>query len=164
MIEKTYPVAINLAKNGLLHTQKLFQLLSEESSLLRKNDSPELLATIAAEKQLLVGQLNQFTKQLSQILDTEKFTLSNDGIRHYLDKARNSGLKATELSQYWFEITELSKKCQELNEQNGASIDLLTRHSRRSLQIIKGTDQSINTYGPDGATSSELNSNSLISV
>ena len=164
MIEKTYPIAIKLAKNGLFHTQKLFQLLSEEASLLRKNDAPELLASIAAEKQLLVTQINQFTKQLSQILDTEKFTLSHEGIRNYLEKARSSGLKATELSQYWFEITELSKNCQELNEQNGASIDLLTRHSRRSLQIIKGSTQTINTYGPDGATSSELPSNSLVSV
>ncbi len=164
MIEKTYPIAIKLAKNGLLHTQKLFQLLGEEASFLKKNDDPELLVSISAEKQLLVTQLNQFTKQLAQILDTEKYTLSHEGIRNYLEKARDSGLKATELSQYWFEITELSKKCRELNEQNGAGIDLLTRHNRRSLHIIKGNGQTINTYGPDGATSSELHRSSLVSV
>jgi flagella synthesis protein FlgN len=163
MIEKTYPIAIKLAKNGLLQTQELFQLLGEEASLLRKNNDPDLLANIAAAKQLLVTQLNLFTKQLGQILDTEKYTLSHDGIRNYLDKARHAGLKATELSQYWLEITELSKKNQELNEQNGASIDILTRHNRRSLHIIKGNTQT-NTYGPDGATSGELQSNSLVSV
>ncbi len=163
MIEKSYPVATKLAKNGLIHTQKLFHLLGEEASLLRKNESPELLAGIAAEKQLLVTQLNQFTKQLSQILNTEKLALDQNGIKNYLDKAKNAGLKATELSQYWFEITELSKKCRDLNERNGASIDLLTRHNQRSLQIIKGSGQSINTYGPDGTTSSELNSQNLVS-
>ena len=164
MIEKTYPVAIKLAKNGLIHTQELFQLLSKETSVLNKLNAPDLLAHIAAEKQLLVSQLNQFTQQLGQILNTEKLLLSHDGIRDYLEKARNSGLKATELSQYWLEITELSKKCQELNEQNGASIDLLTRHNQRSLQIIKGTANSVNTYGPDGSASAEHYRNSLISV
>jgi len=163
MIEKTYPVATKLAKNGLIHTQKLFQLLGEEASILRKNQTPELLAGIAAEKQLLVTQLNQFTKQLSQILNTENLALDQNGIKNYLEKAKNAGLKATELSQYWFEITELSKKCRDMNERNGASIDLLTRHNQRSLQIIKGSGQTINTYGPDGTTSSELNSQNLVS-
>jgi flagella synthesis protein FlgN len=163
MIEKTYPVATKLAKNGLIHTQKLFQLLGEEASILRKNQTPELLAGIAAEKQLLVTQLNQFTKQLSQILNTENLALDQNGIKNYLEKAKNAGLKATELSQYWFEITELSKKCRDRNERNGASIDLLTRHNQRSLQIIKGSGQTINTYGPDGTTSSELNSQNLVS-
>ncbi len=163
MIEKTYPVATKLAKNGLIHTQRLFQLLSEESSMLRKSETPELLTGIAAEKQLLVSQLNQFTQQLSQILNTENLILDQDGIKNYLEKAKNAGLKATELSQYWFEITELSKKCRDLNERNGASIDLLTRHTQRSLQIIKGSGQSINTYGPDGTTSTEHNSQNLVS-
>ncbi len=163
MIEKTYPVATKLAKNGLIHTQKLFQLLGEEASLLRKDEATELLAGIAAEKQLLVTQLNQFTKQLSQILNTENLALDQDGIKDYLEKAKNAGLKATELSQYWFEITELSKKCRDMNEHNGACIDLLTRHNQRSLQIIKGNGQTINTYGPDGTTSSELNSQNLVS-
>lgn len=163
MIEKTYPVATKLAKNGLIHTQRLFQLLSEEATLLRKNDAPELLTGIAAEKQLLVSQLNQFTKQLAQILSTENLNLDQNGIRNYLKKAKSASLKATELSQYWFEIMELSKKCREMNEHNGACIDLLTRHSQRSLQIIKGSGETINTYGPDGSTSSELNSQNLVS-
>lgn len=164
MIEKTFPITEKLLSSGLKSTQKLFDLLNHEYEQLKRKTDPGLLMATAGNKKEMVAQLEQFSKQLGQVLATEKLTISQDGIKSYFDKAQAMGIDIASGWQCWLDITELSRKCRSLNEQNGASIDLLSRHTQRSLQILRGKSQLTTTYGPDGTTRSVLFSHTLISV
>jgi flagellar biosynthesis protein FlgN len=164
MIEKTFPITEKLLNNGLKATQKLLELLNIESDNLRQNSDPNALSVIAVNKREVVVQLEQFSKQLGQVLATEKLAVDYDGVNHYLIKAQAAGISIGDSRNCWSNITALLKKCRTLNEQNGAGIDLLSRHTQRSLQILRGKSQLASTYGPDGSTRSELFSHTLISV
>lgn len=164
MIEKTYQITEKLLHNGLKATQSLLELLNTESVSLKQKTDAEAISAIASHKKELVAQLEQFSKQLGQVLATEQLQLSNDGIKAYLAKAKAAGINIAESWNYWNHIVRLSQTCRSINEQNGASIALLSRHTQRSLQILRGKSPLTATYGPDGVTRSELFSHTLISV
>jgi flagella synthesis protein FlgN len=164
MIEKTFPLAEKLLSNGRKSAEYLFDLLTREYEQLKLQADPSLLATIAADKQAAATQLEQFSKQFSQILATEQLTVSQEGVKSYFEKAKTARFNVTETWQSWTDITALSKVCRSLNEQNGACIELLNRHTARALQILRGRSNFATTYGPDGSTRSELFSHTLISV
>lgn len=164
MIEKTYPITEKLLNNGLKATQNLLELLNAETDKLKQKNDPDAISVTAANKRDLVAQLEQFTKQLGQVLATEQLTVEADGVRTYLTRANAAGINIGETWKCWSHITNLAKKCRTVNEQNGASIALLSRHTQRSLQILRGKSPLAATYGPDGVTRSELFSHTLISV
>jgi flagellar biosynthesis protein FlgN len=164
MITKTFPIAENLAANGLLLIQQLQALLSEEAALLKKGAHVEQLNVIVEKKQPLINQINQFSRQIAQVLATETLPNDQNGMLQYLEKAKATGLAAENMRQLWADIIQTSQTCKLFNEQNGASIDILRRHTQRSLHILKGNTQTPNTYGKDGSAKSELNSRQLISV
>lgn len=164
MIDKTYPITEKLLSNGLKSTQKLFELLQAEYEQLKARTDPNALNEIAAHKRNAVVQLEQFSKQLGQVLATEKLLVSQEGMQQYLATAKAAGLNIAESQRSWQAIVTLSKDCRSLNEKNGASIDLLGRHTQRAMQILRGKPQLHTTYGPDGCTRSELFSHTLVSV
>lgn len=164
MIEKTYQITEKLLQNGLTATQSLLELLNAESGNLKQKSDPEVISAIASHKKELVAQLEQFSKQLGQVLATEQLLVSNEGVHAYLAKAKAAGINIAESWNYWNHIVRLSQTCRSINEQNGASIALLSRHTQRSLQILRGKSPLAATYGPDGVTRNELFSHTLISV
>ncbi len=164
MIEKTYPITEQLLSKVLILSHKLLRILSQEEGNLKSKAAPESLSDIANNKKEIVSQLEQFSKQLSHLLATENLSLNQEGIKEYFQKARTSGFQITNTFAQWQQITAITEKCRYLNEQNGASIGLLIRHNQRSLQILRGKSQLSATYGPDGSTTTEQFSHSLVSV
>ncbi len=164
MIEKTYPIAKKLISKCLLLNNKLFDLLTREAENLRNKTSPETIASLANSKKETVNQLEQFSKQMSQILSTENLQFDQTGIHEYLEKAQSSGFQVAETLNQWKKITELSASCRSINEQNGASIALLIHHGKRTLEILRGKPQLSSTYGPDGSKKSDRFGQTLISV
>lgn len=109
-------------------------------------------------------QLEQFNIQCGQILATEKLPNNQEGINEYFQRVEALGLSITEISDNWSQIQSICSKCRTLNEQNGASVELLAYHTKRSLHILQGKSQSSNTYGPDGASQSDPFTQTLILV
>ena len=68
MIHKTHPLATKLIATALDNTQQLYQLLSEESILLKAKSQTQSLDLIVQKKDALVSQLNTFTNQVEQLL------------------------------------------------------------------------------------------------
>jgi flagella synthesis protein FlgN len=163
MIHKTYPITEKLLTNGLNLSTRLLDLLKKESDSLKKTDSASILI-IANKKKEAVSQLETFSKQMGQILATEKLTLTPHGISEYFNKAATHNLDITQSKTLWQQINDISLQCRQLNEKNGACISLLTQHTQRSLQILKGRSQQATTYGRDGTTYSERLSQSIFSV
>lgn len=165
MIEKTYPIAEKLILNALQLAHQLHKELNLEADVLKETQQQaESIQNIAANKKQLVAQLEQFNTQLGQILATEKLLNDKESLKEYFQRADAAGLLTTESANRWSQLMLICSECKALNEQNGISIDLLFRHTKRSLHILKGKPEFANTYGPDGSTQSDLYSHSLISV
>jgi len=164
MINKTYPIAEKLLNTGLNLSSKLLNLLTTEAESLKQQTDSTAISNIAHNKKETVSQLDLFSKQMSQVLATEKLQMSPSGIEEYFKKAKSVNLNISRSTTLWQEILSISRQCKLLNEKNGASINLLAQHTHRSLQIIKGKSQQATTYGRDGSTYSERLSNTLISV
>ena len=165
MIDKTFPLAEKLTSNGLSLVKQLEQLLNQESACLTKGGQQiEQLNTITTQKQPLNAQINQFSRQMTQILAAESLPNNQQGMLQYLENAKLMGLMTEQLSHNWTETTQTAARCRERNEENGASIDILRKHTLRSLQILKGPSQNTVTYGKDGSTQSSKYSRTLISV
>jgi flagella synthesis protein FlgN len=164
MINKTYPIAEKLLKNGLNLSSKLLNLLTVEAENLKHHTDSKTISGIASNKKETVSLLDQFSRQMTQVLATEKLEMSPNGIEEYFKKAETVNLDTANSTSLWQEILSISKQCKLLNEKNGASINLLALHTHRSLQIIKGRSQQATTYGRDGSTYSERLSNTLVSV
>lgn len=164
MINKTFPITEKLIQNGFSLSEKLLDLLTQETEILKNHTDALTISKIAANKKETVSQLDQFSKQLSQILSTEKLQLTSNGISDYFEKAEHANLDIVGTSKLWKEIISISNQCRSLNEKNGASINILAQHTHRSLQILKGKPQQATTYGPDGSTHNPRLSSSLISV
>lgn len=164
MIDKTFPLAEKLLANGLKSAHQLFELLNRESEQLQNQADPSQLANIAAGKQEAASHFEQFSKQFGQLLATEKLNVTPEDVKRYFEKAEAARIQIGDAWNLWTAISDLIKKSRTLNEQNGACIELLNRHTQRSLQILRGKSNLATTYGPDGSTRSELFSHTLVSV
>ncbi len=164
MINKTYPIAEKLLKTGLNLSSKLLNQLTIEAESLKHHTDSKIISAIALNKKETVSQLDQFSKQMGQVLATEKLQMTPSGIETYFQKAKAVNLNINNSTSLWQEILSISKQCKFLNEKNGASIKLLAQHTQRSLQIIKGKSQQATTYSRDGSTYSERLSHTLVSV
>lgn len=164
MIEKTYPATEKLIFSALQLAQQLHNELNREADVLKEAPEAELINNIAANKKQLVAQLEQFNTQLTQVLASEKLSTDQESINEYFKRAEAAGIPTIESAGNWAQLMLVCAECRDLNEQNGASIDLLSRHSKRSLDILKGKPQITNTYGSDGSPQSDRYTRSLISV
>jgi len=164
MINKTYPITEKLLKKGLSLSLNLLNQLTTEADSLKSNADSITISNIAVSKKETVSQLDQFSKQMTQVLATEKLPMSPNGMTEYFKKAEGVSLNTSSSTNLWKEILSTSKQCRELNERNGASINLLAQHTQRALQILKGKSQQATTYGPDGSTYNERFSQTLFSV
>jgi len=164
MIQKTWPITEKLIVNALELIELLYQLLIEEADILQKPLQVELIENIASDKKQLVMQLEQFNQQCGQILATEELPNNDKGMNAYFQRGATAGLLAIAIAEHWIIIQQLCIKCRALNEQNGASIELLSFHTQRSLQILKGNPQRSNTYGANGARKNDPFTHTLILV
>jgi len=164
MIEQTWPITQKLLLNALHLIEQLYQQLAQEADTLKKPPYTELLNNLAANKKQLVMQLEQFNMQCGQILATEKLPNNQQGIKEYFQRAEAAGLSTVESTSNWAQIQSICSECRTLNEQNGAGIELLAYHTRRSLHILKGKTHSSTTYGPNGATQSDPVTRTLVLI
>lgn len=164
MIDKSFPFAAQLFQNGLNVTESFYQILTKEANYLKENNNIDTFNELIAQKNQLIPQLDEFSKQLEKVLKTESLTINREGIQQYFIIAKTAGLDISTAENNWEKLADLSEKCQHLNEQNGASIALLARHTKRTLDILKGKPKFANTYGSNGISSYESSSNPIASA
>lgn len=164
MIDKTFPIVEQLIDSGLQLSENLNQLLRQETDTLKQISVAAELNDITRKKQQLIDGLNLFSNHLGQILTTEQLPNNRLGIETYLARANDAGQASSQATKNWHRMAQLTHDNQSLNDQNGASIDLLLKRTQQSLNILKGTSQTSHTYGPDGSTKSDTASATIISV
>lgn len=164
MIEHTFPIAEQLMANAVLLSQRLHQQLKQEADSLIRTPEASFISTVANNKRELVTQLDLFNRQLEQVLATEKLPHSPEGVEAYFQLVKLSGLSVDALETNWKKLIQLCVDCKNLNEQNGASIEILARNNKRTLHILKGKSENITRYGRDGTVISDLSNNTFVSV
>jgi flagella synthesis protein FlgN len=161
-IKETFSITEKLIFDALILTQQLNEQLHLEATALKKRQLSDSIETIAVSKKLLVSKLEQIHHQLSRILATENLPNNPQGLTDYFHRARTAQLAVAKTEKNWQSIQFISAESKTLNEQNGASLDLLARHTQRSLQILKGKSPITTTYGPDGASKSDTYTRTLV--
>jgi flagella synthesis protein FlgN len=155
MIENSWPFAEKLILDIVEATAQLRQQLAQEAELLKTGPQAELIDASAAQKKRLANQLEGLNSQLGRLLAAEQVTTNQEGVALYLQRAEAAGLPTAQTLANWRQFRRLCAECQALNEQNGASIELLSLHAKRSLDILKGKTHATNTYGRNGTAQSE---------
>lgn len=164
MIEHTFPITEQLLANALQLAQRLHNQLTQEAESLIRPPQAGFINTIAENKRELVGQLDMFNKQLEQILAAEQLPLSPDGVIAYFQRVTIAGLSPENAQTTWEKLMRLCTDCRQLNEQNGASIEMLARNTKRTLHILKGKSENITSYGRDGTVISDFSNSTFVSV
>lgn len=164
MIEKTYPITEQLILDALQLALQLHQELNRETVALKENLQAELISAIAANKKQLVMQLEQFSTHITQVLADAELPNNQESITEYFRLAKIAGMSTDQSIGNWTQLMLVCSECRDINEQNGTIIDLLSRHTRRALDILKGKTETTNTYGANGAIQSGQYSHHLISV
>jgi flagella synthesis protein FlgN len=155
MIEDTWGSAEKLVTNILFLTKQLHQELAQEAKTLKSAPQPAELDGCTANKKQLASRLEQFNQQFNEILTADGLPSNQNGINEYFQRAALAGLPAADTAANWREIQRVCAECKSLNENNGASIDLLSQHAKRSLDILKGKNRGANIYGRDGIPKSD---------
>jgi len=164
MIEHTFPIAEQLIANALQLAQRLHIQLTQEAESLIRTPQAGFINTIADNKRELVLQLDMFNKQLEQILAAEQLPLSPDGVTAYFQRVAMAGMPLENVQVSWEKLIRLCNDCKHLNEQNGASIEILARNNKRTLHILKGKSENVTAYGRDGTVISDFSNSTFVSV
>lgn len=164
MIEHTFPIAEQLISNALQLAQRLYQQLTQEAEALVRQPQSSFISTVAGNKRDLVMQLDMFNKQLEQVLAAEQLPLSQEGVEAYFQMASDTGLSPMLVKMQWADLMSVCVNCKNLNEQNGASIEILARNNKRTIHILKGKSEVVTRYSRDGSVVSEFQNSTLVSV
>jgi len=163
MIDKTHAITLQLVETALDNTKLLFQLLTKEATLLSGKAAAHKFDALTAQKNEVIALLTTFTKQVDQILASEKLS-KEEGMDAYFSIAKKAGIDTSISHNNWNQLLITSQQCRDINEQNGACLHILNKHSLRVLDVLKGKDLSITTYGKNGHTNSGNASTTTISV
>jgi len=166
MIDQTHPVAAQLIDTAIESATQLYQLLTQESELLKAKQhkqSYKKLDALTLQKNVVIEKLNTFSRQVEQILLSAELT-KEDGMEKYFAAAQTAGVDTSVSHKHWQQFTQLTMQCRTLNESNGACLYMLNKQSVRILDVLKGKDTSISTYTKNGHTKSSTFSTPIISV
>ncbi|GEM_PF-3043244 len=123
-------------------TQRLQLLLEQERTALEARQA-EALVSLSEEKGKTVTRMNELMLQLSG-----SAKVGEDFIQNILDAL---GLdEDSEVARQWREIRQMTSRCREMNEANGALISLLQESNRQIMSLFFGQRREQIDYGADG--------------
>lgn len=132
--------------------ESFYTALQTESKALKKNNSEQLLLT-SASKQEKSADIATLTTELESTLKASKLSLAD---LFELDVA--STLPKT-LQQAAQKLVTISNQCQDLNQANGMTIQILSNINKHTLNLISGkTQPNVQLYGSSGVTTASSNS------
>ena len=136
-------------------SNELLSLLTEEEGALTQQFLQEL-PEITVKKNTLLQAFLKLKTQRNQ--DLSSFSLPKD---ESLIPSWIQQQNSPELHQIWAELTQVLKNCQQINNQNGKMIQMLSSSNRAALQILVGKDPTQSIYGPGSQSSNISKFNTL---
>jgi flagella synthesis protein FlgN len=137
---------LQLMTEDMVPAQQLLEILQAESLALHGRDMVEM-EHVLAKKQALVILLEQHGRKRSQILSGLGLSPDRKGL---IKLAENSSL-GEQLIKAGDELSAVIVQCQELNVQNGSSIQMQQASTAHQLRILTGDIPTL--YDSRGSTS-----------
>lgn len=131
--------------------ESFYTSLQTESEALKKNDSEQLILT-STMKQQQSEEIARLTAELESNLKANKLTLAN------LFEMNVSTTLPKALQQAIQKLVAISDQCQDLNQANGMTIQILSNINKHALNLISGkTQPNVRLYGSSGTTTAPSN-------
>ncbi len=137
---------LQLMIDDMVPAQQLLEILQAESLALHGRDMVEM-EHVLAKKQALVILLEQHGRKRSQILSGLGLSQDRQGLSTLAD---NSSV-GEQLMKAGDELGALINQCQQLNTQNGSSIQMQQASTAHQLRILTGDMPTL--YDSRGSTS-----------
>jgi len=142
----------------------LLQSLAQEYEALAEHHTATL-EDVVRNKQEKIQQLDTATRKREQLLAvSEGVTVfsNKESKQHY----QFNGNK--QLMNLWNELVDIAEKCREKNRVNGSIVDVMSKQSRRALDIlhgiVPGSSKNAEVYDQSGQTQAYSNKRSLVHV
>jgi flagellar biosynthesis protein FlgN len=148
-LSKNQNILFDHFKKELEVSKELLSLLTEEEVALTQQLLPQL-QDITSKKNSLVQTFLHFKNQRNQGLSSFSIPKEESQISSWVQQQNSP-----ELHQIWAELTKTLQECQQINNQNGKMIQLLSSSNRAALQVLVGKDPTQSIYGP-GSESSNI--------
>jgi len=133
--------------------QQLLTILTKERAALVNSD-PEVMATLTANKQPLVVQLEQLSRQRETILQTEGFSAGKDGLEAFI--ANQEPGQVSQLNELMGALKSIAFACQEHNQINGGIVNVNRQYLHKAMSILRGRDMEVTSYGPGGEYTNQI--------
>lgn len=148
-----------LLEREIESASRLLAILQKEHSVLTNNDVAGL-EKLVPEKQALVAMLEKLGRQRTQLLDAGGGGGNRQVLERYLQQCDSEARHP--LAKLWDQLQALAGECQHQNEVNGGILEIGRRHVQRVLSILRGQANQAELYGPDGETTSNPLSQTLV--
>lgn len=124
------------------------ELLESEQAALVGGDIDSLVS-LAQRKASQVSLLGQMAESRNRYLRNTTGTTDQLGLDAWQKKYDPQGRSG--MARVWHDLLALARSAKDLNQQNGALINLNLQHNQQALAILRGAaTQTTNLYGPDG--------------
>lgn len=137
----------------LQYTQQLAQLIESERQALTQADS-EALATYIAQKQPIILQLEQLSRQRDRLLNVAGFPTGKSGIEAFIANQQED--EAVALHELVITLRKTARLCRDQNQINGGIVNVNRQYLLRALTILQGRDPESSAYGPGGEYTSAV--------
>jgi len=128
--------------------REFHQLLQTEQSVLAAGDVDALMG-LASRKSEQVTRLARLAQGRNHHLKAATGMSDQLGIDAWQAKFDPQGKSGA--GRLWQELLDLARSARQLNEQNGALINLNLQHNQQALAVLRGAAaQTTQLYGPDG--------------
>lgn len=152
-----------ILQNTLEEINILFSILQKESQSLSYGHSDEI-ESVAKQKHASVKRIDQLTELQNSFFESIQLPIGETGFNRFLERFSHDKPGLAEIQKTHNKIKQSLEICRSLNNKNGASIELLNRHTQRAIDILRNQTQQPSTYGPDGSRQQSTVSRAGISV
>lgn len=137
--------------------KELLQLLRQEQELLIQADTDGLTG-VTEQKGKAVARMSELALRRHRALTSAGFEASESGMEIWVKS--KAGTPA--IGKSWNELLTLVREAKELNRTNGLLIGQHMARNQSALNILQGTPQGGNMYGPDGQSAGKAASRKLV--
>ncbi len=143
----TTTLSVLLAKERDIFRQFLAVLHEEHNALIAGHI--DLLLKLAQQKTDQFVSLGRLSTIRDQMLATQGLPPGEDGIDSWLARHKNP-LEEETVASTWRELLEIATTAHQINQENGALIEVKLRHNQKALHILQTAADQMRGYGPSG--------------
>lgn len=128
--------------------RQFLEILEREQEVLVQGQV-DTLTDIAQKKSGKVLELAQLAEARNRFLAGNGLPPDQAGVSAWLGALGNAP-EAQEARRAWDELVAVAKAARQLNETNGAMIELQLQHNQQALAVLMSAANQAALYGPDG--------------